>query len=108
MRSPTIANAPPRWASAHISPSRSSHAWSWPRFVGGSATEPRRSRLATELSASAEAPRTSDGKLLTRNLFVAYVGAWATGILYGLFIRATSTWDEGAAWERHMLRWFHA
>jgi undecaprenyl-diphosphatase len=64
--------------------------------------------LATELSASADAPRTSTGRILARNLFVAYVAAWATGILYGLFIRATSTWDEGAAWERDMLRWFHA
>lgn len=64
--------------------------------------------MATELSASADAPRTNAGRILARDLFVAYVGAWGAGILYGLFIRSTSTWDEGAAWERDMLRWFHA
>lgn len=42
-----------------------------------------------------------------RDLVVAYVAAWGVGILYGLLIRASSTWDKGAAWERGMLRWFH-
>ena len=42
-----------------------------------------------------------------RDLFIAYVCAWLVGILYGLLIRATSTWDEGAGWERAALRWFH-
>lgn len=50
----------------------------------------------------------SAGKTLARDLFVAYVAAWGVGILYGASIRVSSTWDEGAAWERNMLRWFHA
>ena len=52
-------------------------------------------------------PRTSAGRALARDLLVAYVAAWAVGILYGFLIRVTSTWDEGAAWERNMLRWLH-
>ena len=50
----------------------------------------------------------SPGKALARDLFVAYVAAWGVGILYGALIRVTSTWDEGAAWERNVLRWFHS
>ena len=43
-----------------------------------------------------------------RDLVLAYLGAWLVGILYGALIRATSIWDEGAAWERATLRWFHS
>jgi membrane-associated phospholipid phosphatase len=68
---------------------------------------PRRSRLETELRAAAAVPRASAGRALARDLFVAYVAAWAVGILYGGLIRVSSTWDEGAAWERNMLRWLH-
>jgi undecaprenyl-diphosphatase len=64
--------------------------------------------LATELSASAAAPSASTGRALARDLVIAYVGAWAIGILYGLLVRASSTWDQGTGWEREMLRWFHA
>lgn len=64
--------------------------------------------MATELSERASADRTSPGQGLARHLVGAYVGAWAVGILYGMLIRASSTWDEGARWERGMLRWFHA
>ena len=68
---------------------------------------PRRSRLETELKATAAVPHASAGRALARDLFVAYVAAWAVGIVYGGFIRASSTWDKGAAWERNMLRWLH-
>ena len=68
---------------------------------------PRRSRLETDLKAAAAVPRASAGRALARDLFVAYVAAWAVGILYGGLIRASSTWDEGAAWERNILRWLH-
>ena len=64
--------------------------------------------MATELSASAVTPRASVGRVLARDLVLAYVAAWAVGILYGLVLRASSTWNEGAGWERAMLRWFHA
>jgi undecaprenyl-diphosphatase len=33
--------------------------------------------------------------------------AWLVGIGYGAVLRATSIWNEGALWERSMLRWFH-
>jgi len=66
--------------------------------------------LETELSRTeAEAiPHTSAGRTLAWDLFIAYVAAWGVGVLYGALIRATSTWDAGAVWERNMLRWFHA
>ena len=64
--------------------------------------------METELKAEATASQASAGKTLARDLFVAYVAAWGVGILYGALIRVTSTWDEGAAWERNLLRWFHA
>jgi membrane-associated phospholipid phosphatase len=63
--------------------------------------------LATELSGSDALPRTSVNKALAWDLLVAYVAAWGVGIAYGALIRSTSTWDEGSAWERAMLRWFH-
>ena len=63
--------------------------------------------MATELRQTAEVARTSDGRALAWNVFIAYVAAWGIGIAYGAFIRATSTWNEGSAWERDMLRWFH-
>jgi undecaprenyl-diphosphatase len=63
--------------------------------------------LATELSASDALPRANANKALAWHLFAAYFAAWGVGIAYGAFIRATSTWDEGSAWEREMLRWFH-
>lgn len=54
------------------------------------------------------ASRRNADRLLARDLALAYAGAWAVGILYGWIIRASSTWDEGTAWERAMLRWLHA
>src|SRR5215203_3667815 len=107
MLSPTIVSADRRLGSAPISPSPSSHVWSSQRSDAGSARVPRRSRLETELKAAAAVPRASAGRALARDLFVAYVAAWAVGILYGGLIRVSSTWDEGAAWERKMLRWLH-
>ncbi|MFL5617086.1 MAG: phosphatase PAP2 family protein [Gemmatimonadaceae bacterium] len=68
----------------------------------------RRNRLETELSRTESTPRTSAGRTLAWDLFVAYVAAWGVGIFYGAIIRASSTWNEGSAWERSMLRWFHA
>jgi len=44
---------------------------------------------------------------LVRDLVFAYLLAWAVGIAYGFFIRLTTTWDTGAAWERSALQWFH-
>jgi membrane-associated phospholipid phosphatase len=38
----------------------------------------------------------------------AYVGAWLVGIGYGLLMRSSSMWNDGAAWERSALRWFHS
>jgi undecaprenyl-diphosphatase len=64
--------------------------------------------LASELIASDVAQRRTAGRALVRELFIAYLGAWLVGILYGMLIRASSSWDHGAAWEREMLRWFHA
>jgi undecaprenyl-diphosphatase len=64
--------------------------------------------LATELSLQDAAQRRTAGRLLVRDLALAYLGAWLIGILYGMLIRFTSTWDEGAAWERETLRWFHS
>ena len=64
--------------------------------------------MASELSRSAVAEHRSAGRILARDLFVAYAGAWLVGILYGMVIRFASSWDEGAAWERATLRWFHA
>jgi membrane-associated phospholipid phosphatase len=64
--------------------------------------------LETELRAEEAVSHASAGKTLARDLFVAYVAAWGVGILYGALIRLTSTWDQGAAWERNMLRWFHS
>ena len=63
--------------------------------------------MASELTAEEAATDVSPGRTLARDLFVAYVAAWAVGILYGALIQVTSTWDEGAAWERNLLRWFH-
>jgi membrane-associated phospholipid phosphatase len=64
--------------------------------------------LATELRLADVAQRRTAGRTLVRDLFLAYVGAWLVGILYGVLVRFTSSWDEGAAWERETLRWFHA
>lgn len=64
--------------------------------------------METELSRTEEATRASAGKTLARGLLLAYIAAWAVGTLYGWLIRLSSTWDEGAAWERNLLRWFHA
>jgi len=63
--------------------------------------------LASELIAEEAATDVSPGRTLARDLLVAYVAAWGVGILYGALIQVTSTWDEGAAWERNLLRWFH-
>ena len=63
--------------------------------------------MATELRGSEALPRSSAGKALAWDLLVAYLAAWGVGIAYGALIRATSTWHEGSAWERNMLRWFH-
>jgi undecaprenyl-diphosphatase len=64
--------------------------------------------LASELSAAEAVARPTAGRKLARDLFLAYVAAWIVGILYAFVIRASSTWDQGAAWEREMLTWFHA
>jgi membrane-associated phospholipid phosphatase len=64
--------------------------------------------LATELRLADVAQRRTAGRTLVRDLFLAYSGAWLVGILYGMLVRFTSSWDEGAAWERETLRWFHA
>jgi membrane-associated phospholipid phosphatase len=64
--------------------------------------------LATELRLADVAQRRTAGRTLVRDLFLAYVGAGLVGILYGMLVRFTSSWDEGAAWERETLRWFHA
>jgi membrane-associated phospholipid phosphatase len=64
--------------------------------------------LATELRLAEVAQRRTAGRTLVRDLFLAYSGAWQVGILYGMLVRFTSSWDEGAAWERETLRWFHA
>jgi membrane-associated phospholipid phosphatase len=64
--------------------------------------------LATELRLAEVAQRRTAGRTLVRDLFLAYSGAWLVGILYGMLVRFTSSWDEGAAWERETLRWFHA
>ena len=64
--------------------------------------------MATELSLRDVSQRRTAGRVLVRDLVLAYLGAWLVGILYGLLIRFTSSWDEGAAWERETLRWFHA
>lgn len=63
--------------------------------------------MATELERTAIEARLDAGKLLARDLILAYVGAWIVGVLYGLTVHASSTWDHGAAWERAMLVWFH-
>jgi membrane-associated phospholipid phosphatase len=49
----------------------------------------------------------SDSRRLVRDLVFAYLLAWGVGIVYGLVIRASSTWDSGSQWERGALRWFH-
>ncbi|PYP77949.1 MAG: hypothetical protein DMD35_13270 [Gemmatimonadetes bacterium] len=64
--------------------------------------------MATELNRTALMTRASPGRMLARDLAFTYLGAWAVGIFYGSIIQASSTWDSGAAWERSMLRWFHA
>jgi membrane-associated phospholipid phosphatase len=38
----------------------------------------------------------------------AYVASWAIGIGFGYGLKGTRWWDGGAAWERDMLRYFHA
>jgi membrane-associated phospholipid phosphatase len=63
--------------------------------------------LETELTRAEAASRTSAGKLLARDLVITYVAAWGVGTAYGALIRASSTWDEGSAWERNLLQWFH-
>lgn len=64
--------------------------------------------MASELSRSDVAEHRTATRALVRDLFLAYLGAWVVGILYGMVIRATSSWNDGAAWERETLRWFHA
>lgn len=68
---------------------------------------PRRSRLATEPS-QVGVTRRSPRRALVRDVGYAYLGAWIVGILFGLAIRASSTWHKGAAWERDVLVWFHS
>ena len=63
--------------------------------------------MESDLTRSEAASRTSPGKLLARDLVLTYVAAWGVGTAYGALIRASSTWDQGAAWERNLLRWFH-
>jgi len=64
--------------------------------------------LATELSENEATDRANPERVLVRHLVFAYVSAWAVGVVYGMLLRAFSTWDEGARWERDLLRWFHA
>jgi undecaprenyl-diphosphatase len=64
--------------------------------------------LASELIGADVTQRRTAGRALVRDVFLAYLGAWLVGIAYGLLIRVTSSWDEGAAWERETLRWFHS
>jgi membrane-associated phospholipid phosphatase len=64
--------------------------------------------LETELSENEATDRASPRRVLVRHLTLAYVGAWAVGIVYGMLLRAFSNWDEGARWERDALLWFHA
>ena len=64
--------------------------------------------MASELIHPDVAQRRTADKALVRDLFFAYLGAWLVGILYGMLIRVTSRWNEGAPWERETLRWFHA
>jgi membrane-associated phospholipid phosphatase len=44
---------------------------------------------------------------LVRDLVVAYLLAWAVGIVCGFIIRRTTFWDTGSPWERSLLEWFH-
>ena len=44
---------------------------------------------------------------LLLDLGAAYLGAWLVGIGYGGLVGATSSWHDGAPWERSMLTWFH-
>ena len=44
---------------------------------------------------------------LVLQIGAAYLAAWLVGIGFGLLVRATSAWNEGAPWERSLLRWFH-
>lgn len=64
--------------------------------------------MATELKAEAAVSHASAGRTLARDVFFAYLAAWGVGILYGALIHSSATWDEGAAWERNLLRWFHS
>lgn len=64
--------------------------------------------MASELIGSDVTQRRTARRVLVRDVFLAYLGAWLVGIAYGLLIRVTSSWDEGAAWERETLRWFHS
>ena len=63
--------------------------------------------METDLTRAEPASSTTAGKLLARDLIVTYVAAWGVGMAYGALIRASSTWDEGSTWERHLLQWFH-
>jgi len=57
---------------------------------------------------TASAANRNPRRHLAVELGVAYVCAWLVGIGYGMLIRGNAEWDHGAAWERTMLRWFHA
>ncbi|MEP6620640.1 MAG: phosphatase PAP2 family protein [bacterium] len=45
---------------------------------------------------------------LALEVLAGYVGAWLAGIGFGVALERTSTWRDGASWERGMLDWFHA
>ncbi len=40
-------------------------------------------------------------------MLVGYLASWAVGVGFGLIVKATGSWDKGAAWERAVLVWFH-
>jgi membrane-associated phospholipid phosphatase len=63
--------------------------------------------LETELSVVG-LTRDSSLRSLWRDVGYAYLGAWIVGVLFGLALRASSTWNRGAEWERDMLGWFHS
>ena len=62
---------------------------------------------STEVTATSAPPTGARRRLIVR-LVVAYVAAWLMGIGYGAVIRQSSAWNDGAPWERSLLRWFHA
>ena len=38
---------------------------------------------------------------------LGYLAAWVVGVLFGLALKQTSGWTNGAGWEREVLAWFH-